>query len=132
MLLSRSGGLLALGELVAAGGRLRCWSQVGVPVPPGNTAGMIIARIITAILCAFSGFFRFSARVFDVFSTLPLLAACVFRAAELLLLQRAGDRHETPGFAPQRANAKMVRVADLRRRRNRAGERYASSADSKL
>ena len=35
----------------------------------------------------------------------------------------------TLGFALQRANAKMVRDADLRRRRNRAGERYASSAD---
>ena len=35
----------------------------------------------------------------------------------------------TMGFALQRANAKMVRDANLRRRRNRAGERYASSAD---
>jgi hypothetical protein len=35
----------------------------------------------------------------------------------------------TLGFALQRANAKMVRDANLRRRRNRAGERYASSAD---
>ena len=30
----------------------------------------------------------------------------------------------TLGFALQRANARMVRNADLRRRRNRAGERY--------
>ena len=34
----------------------------------------------------------------------------------------------TLGFALQRANARMVRNADLRRRRNRASERYASGA----
>ena len=35
----------------------------------------------------------------------------------------------TLGFALERANAKMVRGADLWRRRNRTGERFASSAD---
>ena len=34
----------------------------------------------------------------------------------------------TLGFALQRASARMVRNADLRRRRNRASERYASGA----
>ena len=34
----------------------------------------------------------------------------------------------TLGFALQRANARMVRNADLWRRRNRASERYASGA----
>ena len=45
------------------------------------------------------------------------------------LPDRKRDFIVTLGFALQRANAKMVRDADLRRRRNRAGERYASSAD---